>query len=402
MIYKNNDRSKIESAYMIIALSLFSVDFKLQGVTVFLVAALVFFTINHRVSIDASGAILICFGVTFFLFFFPSQYFDISIVKTVLAVMLAYLLGYSQDNITESTVINTIKLIAIFMALHGVLNLLYNLSIFGTQAFSIARSYDFWSQAISGSTGQATKFTPFLSVFFYLLFVDKKFKSKLIAGILVIAMTLYNIELGGRSYFILFAIATFTSYLIYGLKSDTFKKSVRILLVIVGIAIIFVVIYQMDIFGVKTTVESSYFFHRFFSVSGQKINEDDRVLKKIEYLKNMWNYPFGGSNIRTALHIGYAHELWLDIFDMVGIVPYVLLVGYTFAAIARAIRVFRTNGLKTGTYVIVGTLYLIMLVQFFIEPVIYGSPKLVIAFCLIDGLVARLQKTKKEIVNYES
>lgn len=383
-------KSKIESPFVLLAMSLFAIDFRLEGITIFLAMAIVFFLIERKVALDVSGSILVCFAISFFLFFFLSPYFDISIVKSVAAIMLAYLLGYSQENVEERTICSVVIWIAIFMALHGALNLLYNVSIFGTQAFSVSRSLDFWSKSVSGSTGQATKFTPFLSVFFYLLFIDRHFKSKLFAVLIAIAMTLYNIELGGRSYFVLFAIAIVISYIIQGKKSETLNSSLKSLLFIICIGIVLWMIYQSNMFGVKTTIESSYFFHRFFSVSGQKLGEDDRILKKIEYLKNFLNYPFGGSNIRTTLHVGYAHELWLDVFDLAGIFPYLLLLLYTVTSIIRCIKMLKTKHLQIGTYIIIGTFYFVINIQFFIEPVIYGSPKLVVAYCLIDGLVARM------------
>ena len=107
---------------------------------------------------------------------------------------------------------------------------------------------------------------------------------------------------------------------------------------------------------------------------------------------------FGGNHIRIDNGVGYAHDLWLDIYDAAGIIPFIIIFVYTLRAWIRAFSMLNDKKIESGFKVIFGSYTLVVSAYFFIEPIMYGAPLVLFSFCIIDGLVASYLTQKKQIV----
>ena len=105
------------------------------------------------------------------------------------------------------------------------------------------------------------------------------------------------------------------------------------------------------------------------------------------YIAHFPEGVFGGNVIGTISGYGYAHNLWLDTFDEAGLLPLMLLFLITVQSIAKAIQVAsRSDEFEQS---ITLSFLVILLAQFFVEPVMQGSPLLFMAFAFFCGLIDR-------------
>ena len=390
---KNNSifgiKNNSSDVLLYIALALFSIDLMLQGISIIIIFG-IWYILSYKVNASIGIGIIIAFCISFSISFLLFCEWDLSIVKNVMALPIAYMLGQRINNLTENKMAVCILLCAFFMAFHAMLNMGYNFSQFGILAMGERASYDIWTSEISSATGQASKLTPFLACVFYLVFYNKNKKLKYFSGILFLFCMLFNLELGGRSAMLLAILGLVSSLFLGIIKQKNTKSSYRVIVFFIVAVFALFFAYEANVFGIQELFENSSFNQRFNSEGGQDITEDDRMRRKIFYIEHLFDYPFGGQNLCYDLNVGHAHDLWLDAFDMAGLIPLILLVIYTFSSLKRAFKYYSSSWSNPYISTLILTLFIILNAQFFLEPIIEGSPKLLILYCLIDGMLTQI------------
>ena len=91
--------------------------------------------------------------------------------------------------------------------------------------------------------------------------------------------------------------------------------------------------------------------------------------------------------------VGYAHDLYLDTYDDAGIFAFVGVVAYIVMTLVRFFRCITAKNLPFAFRQVVFCIYLVVYIQFMLEPILQGCAWLFAAFCLLDGYVARLLAT---------
>ncbi|MGD6730446.1 MAG: hypothetical protein ACPKMZ_05180 [Pleomorphochaeta sp.] len=114
-------------------------------------------------------------------------------------------------------------------------------------------------------------------------------------------------------------------------------------------------------------------------------------------------YLWGGNFISTGQNIGPAHEIWLDTYDYSGIIPYTLIIIYTCSYIIRMFKIFKNKNIYLGIRILSVTFYIVMTIQFGLEPILEGSPILFYLFCFLDGFfkIIIIKNEKLEFLNVE-
>lgn len=105
----------------------------------------------------------------------------------------------------------------------------------------------------------------------------------------------------------------------------------------------------------------------------------------------MLHYPFGGNNINKGLGVGYAHDLWLDVYDTVGVIPFVLICAYSIISMRRCLCFIRYSK-DTNINLLVCCVYISLFVSFFVEPIMDACPMVFAVYCFIDGMLSRYMK----------
>lgn len=386
---------------VLIGLALFSIDIALQGIVIFILLGLWYILAVAKTKPKCDWALSL-FSTLFLLTFIWSPHFEGSIFKNVIALPIAFMFGASIRYLTPKKITAILLICAIFMSLHAFLNMAYNFKNFGMAAMGMRMSYDFWTGEISSSTGQAAKMTPLIACLFCLIFYNKTILLKITGCIIFILIVLYDLALGGRSALVLIVFGIIISLLLSIKKEHNFKRTSGLIVGLSILIILFTYAYLINAFDIQGIFEESSFNQRFNGAGGQDIREDDRMRRKYIYIANLLTYPFGGQHLCFDEGLGHAHDLWLDSFDMGGLFPFILVVLYSMLSVYRGYKYYKNPNVAPYYGVILFSFTILMNIQFFLEPIIEGSPKLFILYCFIDGMVYRYIRQyhiSKRIIN---
>ena len=377
---------------IIIALLIFlgAMNIYLFGIYLFAAASIYILLVHKSIKIPSQILPIFIFTVIYFIFVLANPNVGVTSSIKIFVCPLVWLAGYT---LLRDKNINRLILIILSacmgMAVHGVLNFIYNLRI-GT-VFYEGKSYDVWSNSLSAATGQAINFSLLAAVLMWGLFMQKNLILKLVVSALYIAAFVYNIMIGGRSFVILTLLGIVIPLIIYSFIGNNkifVKKVIPIILTVVAILAIIWVMYENNVFGMQDAFESSYFYRRFFSdISQQEITNDSRFDRKLLYFQHMLDYPFGGNHLRNELGIGYSHDLWLDVFDDAGIFAYIALWIYTISAGIRTVKFALNKRITPELRVLISTIFAISFIQFFVEPILQGAPMMFYSILIIDGML---------------
>lgn len=100
----------------------------------------------------------------------------------------------------------------------------------------------------------------------------------------------------------------------------------------------------------------------------------------------MLAYPYGGSKI---LQGNYAHNLWIDTINTVGIIPFYLITLYSILTMLNLIKLIKNNNIKDDIKHLLFSIYLGLSINFMLEPILEGVPYLFATMCIINGLTDR-------------
>lgn len=392
---QNQSVDKILTALVV----LFAVGFMLQQ-SIFITAAFILLVVSDGFVLyarnDATFYLLVIFATLYILFNGRSGII-------VLGMPMAYYLGRRVNVKEAETNFRKLYLLLAFsMAMHVVLNFLYEYSRFGSSIYTTGVHYDIWSGHISTATGIMINATLLASILYYLCFLEKRMIIRCIGIAMIIFLGIYNIMMGERSYFFLLVIAFVAgivlNMLTSGLTTDIFKTISKIVFFIAIAYIIVLLIFRFYGDEINSFFDSSYFYHRFFSEnSSSGMFESSRWERKARYFSMMFDYPLGGGNMREIIG-GSSHELWLDVLDYGGIPSYILIVLYSLVSIRRAFMAFKNKRLETETRLMILVGMVAINAQFFVEPIIAGAPVLLMSYCMLDGSIQTLLERENQVL----
>ena len=139
--------------------------------------------------------------------------------------------------------------------------------------------------------------------------------------------------------------------------------------------------------------ESTYLFHR-ISYANIAQSQDllsffkssDRGNVRDQYVALMFDYPWGGRKVLSKVGF-YAHELWLDVFDSAGIIPFVLIWIVTIQITFSNLKYILNKKVPIEKRVLITGITASVTVQFFFEPVLTGCRALLFSYLLICGII---------------
>ena len=358
-------------------------------ICLYIVAALFIVTPGRKLRFDVSFVLLMLFSLSMLLFNDSFQSSITNMLK-VFNYPLCYLLGTSTFVMgtrsdlqgAERDIRTVIYVIATGTFVHYFLNMLVNLGRTNREVI------EFWSGKELSATGQATFACLIIGVIAATLFSRTSKKKKLLAGIALFVVILYNLILAGRTLFGLVIIALLAAFFY---KSHVNKTNiVKVLVTLFLISTVLAVLYSANIFNIKAMYEDSNFYDRFFEGEYiQELDDDKRGEHKLYYLTHLGDSMFGGGHLRQAYGHS-AHDLYLDTYDESGVFAALFIVFYVLASLGRMIRSLMDKRITLETRQLVLGVYLIANTMFFMEPIIRGSSWLLFSYCLIDGAVSHM------------
>lgn len=395
------EQSKPMSKLAGILLCLMCLGFMNQGTIIALILFAVIIVEKHgRIFVGnwSEFVTIILFAISFIFF---GVIGGVHTAYTGILLPIGYCIGASFEYKESKDIDNVVLLMALSMDMHLILNLIYELLRYGFSFRLTAIHYDIWSGQYISSTGAMVNATAFLGCIYYLIF--KCTGKKRICGIsLLVVNTLYDLIMGGRSFLVILAVGIIVGFIVDAACSNGAGVALRKILLI-GSLIAVVVVAGFFILrsnaAFQNYFEDTYFYKRFFRENAnENIMTTGRTNLRHIFVSNMWNYPFGGRKIWNIAH-QYAHELYLDIYDIGGIVPYILIIIFVVQSVLNCFKFAKSKILEQETQILLIGFVTCINLQFFIEPVLSGAPILLVVYCIFTGYIFKAAKVAGQMQN---
>jgi len=266
----------------------------------------------------------------------------------------------------------------------------YGLNFFYNFGRSLGRNTnDIWTGQRMAATGQNALACLMLGFSVAMLILPGK-KWHRLAAICAIALMLgYNMVLSTRTMIVMLLILVVVGFgfLQKGLRRGQRTKA---FVAVVLFALLAVIAYLLDIGGIQEYIKDSSLYGRFRGYGIFSWDETSRLYAKVQFLKNMYKYPFGGMHSRARY--GYAHDLLLDGYDEYGIVVFLLLIAILIHGGVQLYRTLKRTGYSFRFKLSLLLVYAAILLEFTIEPILPGMQWLFACYCLINGCITAMNR----------
>lgn len=138
----------------------------------------------------------------------------------------------------------------------------------------------------------------------------------------------------------------------------------------------------LDVGGCWSWLKGQWLFQR---LTDENVANSLSRLTIWDYFFQQWLlYPFGGRQFGIAA--AYVHNMWLDVYYLCGILPFLALVIATVIMLHNLIRYRRLHPRSRTTHIL-SNCYLSAFLAFMVEPVMSGYPYIFLAMVLVSGCV---------------
>lgn len=308
---------------------------------------------------------------------------------------MAYYIGSNVQDINEDKIKKIIYIIAFGMTMHIILNFACDLIVRGTECFYRNSHLDFWIWDEYPTTQTGVFYIFLIGIIYYIFVYEKNAKVKVISFIMFLISFVYTIALGRRTPIFLLGIVVLASFFIDYFVNKNRSKMANILLLIlivfllVGIGIY--CIYTFNLFGLRMRFQSLGIVRKFTSL-GFYSNRHNLTFATIKLAPT---HLFGGMEITEITEYG-PHELWLNVFDAAGIIPYIFIVIYSILTLIVLIKYVKNDQYSKENRLLIFGLFLAIGIQFFLEPIMTGSPIPLLCAIIIATSIEKHNLDKSE------
>lgn len=376
------------SIVLYVLLFLACLNFLGRGPVIFLAFCIWGYIRTYGTKINWNVSSICYLAMSFFASIASFLFFDEKEVLKSLVYFLAFGVGY-KGYVASVDKIAYIRRI-IFCAFAGyVLNLgityYVNFVVIGHIAGK-RELYSFWTNDLISVTLAGLMSSVPIAYSCYCIFCRQSFLYKILAIACIALIVLVNMGTATRTPFILMGIVF--CYIICELffsKDFRNKKLLIILFILTVLALFYKVLPQM---------EGSALAER-FTEEGMNTSRIDIT---ITYINNMFDCPFGGSEIYANTKL-LAHNFIFEAYDMYGFIFFIFMI-ILFVQMIRRVYFLHKIPLKSDVSYLLLLVYIAVGIQVMLEPVIGGYPQLIWTLFLVDGMtVPYLRETYKTRMN---
>lgn len=330
-------------------------------------------------NLDSFFFILCVFSVVYALFysFDPNRH-----IQTVIFYMLFppafYLLGKYFVSKTQ----NISQLYILFF----IVGVLYSFTALASVTLNLMKGgfaqFDrtiglFWNGRPVTATLMAAFFTYNMCIPVLLLIPKKGFKLmyRLIAAMIFVASLLCTFRLGSRTQLAICLISVVMG-LLFIVPRQSIKQNFRLFGLLGILAVVLLKFISFDL-------DADY-----LSVLGNRLQETDstgtagnRTQRWAKSLTNLFEKPFGWGRSE----FGYSHNLWLDVAQSTGLLPFSLLLIFTVKSTLKISKVILTKNQNLPFQTMTVTYFMVTHLLFFVEPVMLGAFYMFVLFCFYQG-----------------
>lgn len=353
---------------------------------------LVIIDYKGKLPITRTSILLFAFSVCFYglaALYNPSMatyYFIPFLIGPYMGYSIGVIVSKNSEMNIHSTVKGIIYSIVFGRFCHGALNFVASNGYTGI----LRNGTDFWTKSVIAATGQGALMTMAISLLFYTLFcVNKKQVIEKIILLFAVILSILNSMLSAsRTALIVMLIVFFVCAIYTLITSDVKKKSKqKIIFGLLLVLLVFIVLFQKDILGLKTLWDSSPLVNRMNTLTDYEMGDENRSIMYKEAIDVGLHNAFGDGDLNRT-----SHNLWLDLFRQVGWIPFILLIVFTVKVIKNSVYIIKNNYSPNSMKYLIISVMLAMLINFSVEPIMKGMPYYFVAFCIVGGAMEQYKK----------
>ena len=267
-------------------------------------------------------------------------------------------------------------------AVHGVLN---SYLYFAGYRWEGTRYWmDVWQREIIPGTQLTLYYIPVFAVLFPALIYFTKKKGRNIMVILLSLFFVYaSLATRTRTTLLVLALVFFIQGVIFVLlEKENVMKNVtpkKLGLFFGGIIVLIAVL----VFALKD-LEIIRAFIDNLSKGGGILNNIRFVVQR-QALSQIFDYPWGGSQM--VLDLKLTHNVWLDLANEAGIIPFFAFAGYTLWTLYELIRFVMKKEIATEVKLMMVGIYVAFFLYYTVESAIRATVHFMTPWMLVNGLV---------------
>lgn len=382
----NDIRLFINKEFFLLSLLFaFLIDPFSKGIYVFYIFLLVLLTklsfLNYK--LDGKGFLLLLFSIFYSLFYSINPIGGAQmLIIYALAPFTFYIIGryfsmnYSSTEILYFLLVFIALVYAFIPAVSIIIHIIEN-------GFSGGRNLSLlWDNGHElSATLIAARFTLIMSSL-AILFIQKSYgferKVKYVIACAFIISLLCILRLASRTQ-ILIAFLTFILSALYLISRLPSNKKISLVFVIFSLAIVFISFYL--------AFSDSVIFNTF----NERKEDTDYVMSGsgrtrlwLMSVGNVFSEPAGWSDSG----ITFAHNLWLDVSRVSGILPFLFLCIFTILSILLIFNVVKIAPENHFINITILSYFIGFMAVFFVEPIIEGLLSFFLIYCLFIGILS--------------
>lgn len=386
------DKNKLNNTIIFVLLFLAAMNVNTDYSVFCMAAVLVLFVARKKLIVNKTFAIYLVLSLLMAAYSYKT---GIRSMITWLSFASCYLIGYNIVTVLHSTekgiaapyfeyaqnnLIKILGVVSFGSFIHYLLNCIYNFNRNSTR-----NTNDIWTEAMKSATGQAAIACLMIGLSVAMILAPVKKRYRFIGIFCIFIIFAYNLILSCRTIPAMFLVILFAGLLFIFKNKESYNKKIKLVLGILMAVSVIAIIFTLDIGGIQKYITHSNFFERMKTVEEGSI----RASVKIPYILQGYKYPFGGGHIYKNCGM-YAHDLLLDGYDEYGLLEFILLAVMLFLGIKEALKLIRHTNCTLETKLAVLCVYLAVVIEFCIEPILRGMSWLFACYCLINGSIAGL------------
>ena len=371
--------------------------FNMAGYIFTLIAAITFLLCNHRIRFSSNDLLILLFSVSYFMIYW--MHFGIALNEIILYLIgpwCAYVIAkvYVEESVHEHSIIILVLVLSIGMYLHGVLNIIaYVNSGHFAQYAHYRQSVDFWRNELVNVKTTEMLFTFATGLGLGVFFAKYKLKYKICAIVIVCVSMLLTIFMANRSLLIIFVVVLFWRLLCWLLdKHIPFIRKILLLSGLILILMLVVVAINMNVSGIGDAFYSMKVVQRFSSdVELTRFDVWSPFFKNLKFVE----YPWGGKLLTQGSQFGYMHNMWLDVYNVTGILPFLFLIIITLKLILdfyEFTQVMKRENRKNEC-VVIQSLFLAIAMNMMVEPILEANPYYFLSVLMFWGAMNQYKKS---------
>lgn len=372
---------------------LFNFPNKLAIICTFLIC-IIYCIVQKKVLFGTREVLLLITMLLYIWFSGRRNFTGISIVVLlVLFQMTARYLENSSGN-SEIMIQRLWLLLGVFVlgyTIHAALNAKMFLKL-GSD-FQVRRWMDFWTGSDVPATQHNFYYLPVMALVFpALLYIKRR---KLVCSLILIAAVFslwFSLITQSRSLLFIFMLVFIWEIFLLVVYNWKDKKRRRKIFCCGGIVLAVLIVAGWLVWLNRDAIQLTSFYTIFSRDGG--ILHNVRFQAQYNVVKQLFVYPFGGYHMDLA-GLNYAHNVWLDMANAAGVIPFVLMLVYTLLGMYDLFFLLRSEKVCQAVKYVISGLWIVMILYYMVEPALESSVQFIVPWTFMNGLIYQYNRREK-------